>query len=781
MNFHKIAWKAIAAMLVLALVVALIPTVLQTDKVLAQGKSLYVIADIAGNPTPIQAYSIQPAPTYLGYQATSGVPRYAGGAVGLAIDTDSAILFVTYEVSNKIQLVDATTMADEGSITAPNASNLAGIVVDQGNQKVYTVDRNTNHLYVYSWNATTKTLTNDITTSPYYISLPGVSNAHGLALDELNDLLYVGGEVATSNVRVFSTAGWSAVTSYTMSQPVQGIAIDVVKKLIYTGHAGWPPTTTPHLLCKLDMDTMVETTVDIRTLTTSVNEDSVVGLAVDPESNLLYITTGNMGSQGRPYYDDTDMLMVFDSDLNLLHNTGDIGNPTGLCIPGKPISYNPLNLAKTDGLANDACVSPGQNINYTISYDNTNPYSVSGVTITDTLPPEVSYVSNSVGGIYNAGPPETVTWNIGALAPGASGSVTLTVQVKSGTPGGTTITNSSTLVSNETGPAFTDEETDTCTNQPPTVDAGGPYNGSEMGPPVVFNATGTDPDNDPLQYRWDLDNNGTWDTPYDSAPGTTYLWTDDYTGTVKVEVWDGTATATDTATVTIANYAPLVDIGNDGPPPNAPITAYSGNNVHLVASFKDTPSDTHTYSWDFGDTTSASGPVTTPPLVNADHIYTDGGTYTVTLTVTDDNGGVGTDTIVVTVIKIVKIDVKPGSWPNSINLNGNGVVAVGVFGTAAFDVNDIDVSTVRCGVNKNDAEPVHSGHIEDINGDGIDDIVFHFREGDLDIDVDTPGNTEMPLYITGQTNGSMSFEGKDTIRITPNDDKSRGKGGKGPK
>jgi len=48
------------------------------------------------------------------------------------------------------------------------------------------------------------------------------------------------------------------------------------------------------------------------------------------------------------------------------------------------------------------------------------------------------------------------------------------------------------------------------------------------------------------------------------------------------------------------------------------------------------------YLWNFGDNTTALG-------VNANHIYTSPGIYTVTLTVTDNNGLTGTDTMIVTV------------------------------------------------------------------------------------------------------------------------------------
>jgi PKD repeat protein len=53
--------------------------------------------------------------------------------------------------------------------------------------------------------------------------------------------------------------------------------------------------------------------------------------------------------------------------------------------------------------------------------------------------------------------------------------------------------------------------------------------------------------------------------------------------------------------------------------------------------------DTHTIAWDFGDGATASGTLTPT------HVYADNSVYTVTLTVADDNGGVGSDTLLVTV------------------------------------------------------------------------------------------------------------------------------------
>ena len=88
-------------------------------------------------------------------------------------------------------------------------------------------------------------------------------------------------------------------------------------------------------------------------------------------------------------------------------------------------------------------------------------------------------------------------------------------------------------------------------NYPPTVDAGGPYAVGEGGS-VTLNATGTDPENGHLTYAWDLDNNGTFETPGQSVTFDASLLTAPASLTVKVQVTDdGGLTAVDTATVNV--------------------------------------------------------------------------------------------------------------------------------------------------------------------------------------------------------------------------------------
>jgi uncharacterized repeat protein (TIGR01451 family) len=410
----------------------------------AAGKSLFVIADINSVPTPIHAYDLQPSPSYVVFQSAHGVPNWANGAVGLAIDSDSATLFVTYEDSNVIQLLNATTMNSTGYAIAPGAGNLAGIVYDRRAKMVYTVDRMSNQLYAYEWDETTGNLTLVVEKE-----LEGVTLAHGLALDERNRLLYVGdmvtstiGEIVTDNIKVFSTSDWSPVANYTVNQSVQAVALDSRKGYLYAGHS-YPGYGSKGWLIKLDLETLEETYVSIPEIT-GWPEDNAVGIAVDTDTNLVYVTTGNQGSGG------SDLLMVFDSDLNLLFNLTIGGSPTGLAIPTEDVSYNPLGLSK---VASKDRVRPGGRVTFTISFDNSqNEFELTNVVIEDILPPGLDYVEASGEHVYD---PETrrIRWVIECVEAGERRQAfTLVAKVTSNATKGSEIGNAVTVDSDQTPP-----------------------------------------------------------------------------------------------------------------------------------------------------------------------------------------------------------------------------------------------------------------------------------------------------------------------------------------
>ncbi len=105
------------------------------------------------------------------------------------------------------------------------------------------------------------------------------------------------------------------------------------------------------------------------------------------------------------------------------------------------------------------------------------------------------------------------------------------------------------------------------------------------------------------------------------------------------------------------------------------------------------------------------------------------------------------------------IDIKPGSDPNSINLKSKGVVPVAVLTTDDFDASDVDPATVLfAGV-----APLRWA-MEDVDGDGDVDMVFHFETQELDL---TGDSTE--AFLTGYPYGGEFIWGKDTVNIVGKD------------
>lgn len=103
----------------------------------------------------------------------------------------------------------------------------------------------------------------------------------------------------------------------------------------------------------------------------------------------------------------------------------------------QPLAPNMV-VTKSDGLT---FFDPnGQDVTYTITYSNTGQGAATNVTLTDTLPGGGTFVS-CTGGCAGVGP---VTWNIGQVNAGASGSVTVTVALPAA-GAGTSVTNTVSL------------------------------------------------------------------------------------------------------------------------------------------------------------------------------------------------------------------------------------------------------------------------------------------------------------------------------------------------
>ena len=106
----------------------------------------------------------------------------------------------------------------------------------------------------------------------------------------------------------------------------------------------------------------------------------------------------------------------------------------------------------------------------------------------------------------------------------------------------------------------------------------------------------------------------------------------------------------------------------------------------------------------------------------------------------------------------VTIDIKPGSFPNSINPRSGGVIPVAIMTTPTFDAADVVAATVRFGPSGTEAAPRHAA-LEDVDGDGRLDVILHFPTASAALPC---GATS--AMLTGQTSAGRSVQGVDSLR-----------------
>jgi len=113
----------------------------------------------------------------------------------------------------------------------------------------------------------------------------------------------------------------------------------------------------------------------------------------------------------------------------------------------------------------------------------------------------------------------------------------------------------------------------------------------------------------------------------------------------------------------------------------------------------------------------------------------------------------------------VRIDVKPGSDPNSISLSSAGVVPVAVLSSSDFDASTIDPETITLAgarvkmVGKSNRFLCSQ---EDVNLDGLLDLVCQIETVQFMIE---PGDSM--VVLEGQTFDGQFIRGEDSVRIVP--------------
>jgi len=115
----------------------------------------------------------------------------------------------------------------------------------------------------------------------------------------------------------------------------------------------------------------------------------------------------------------------------------------------------------------------------------------------------------------------------------------------------------------------------------------------------------------------------------------------------------------------------------------------------------------------------------------------------------------------------IDIDIKPGSYPNSINCdNEKGVIAVAVLTSSSFDATTIDHTTAVFQTATETHTDKKTGdarrHEEDVDGDGDIDLVFHFRYADTDLNCYSQTGALVAMTYDGYI-----VKGTDTVRMVP--------------
>jgi len=182
-------------------------------------------------------------------------------------------------------------------------------------------------------------------------------------------------------------------------------------------------------------------------------------------------------------------------------------------------------------------------------------------------------------------------------------------------------------------------------NTAPVAVPGGPYDVDE-GSAVILDGSGSsDPDGNTLTYAWDLDNDGT----FESAGKTqSFSRPDNGSFTVSLKVSDGALESVASTTVTAHNVAPVVTQPAAG-------SINEGGNYGAAGSFTDPGADTWTATVDYGDGSGVQPLTLTGKTFALNHGYAQSGPYTITVVVTDKDGGMGTGTTALTVGNVAPV------------------------------------------------------------------------------------------------------------------------------
>jgi hypothetical protein len=196
-------------------------------------------------------------------------------------------------------------------------------------------------------------------------------------------------------------------------------------------------------------------------------------------------------------------------------------------------------------------------------------------------------------------------------------------------------------------------------NLPPTADAGGPYAVPEGGSETLM-GSGDDPDGNALSYAWDLDDNGSFETPGQNVSFSAVGRDGPDSQAVVLRVCDTSdECATDEGTVQITNEDPIISaVDNGGPVEEGDVVA-----VTVSAGDPAGAADPLSYAFDCDDDgTYEVG----PQAANVGTCqFDDDGSYEVPVRVTDGDGGAASGSTAIEVgnaaPEVTSLDLTPAA------------------------------------------------------------------------------------------------------------------------
>jgi len=261
------------------------------------------------------------------------------------------------------------------------------------------------------------------------------------------------------------------------------------------------------------------------------------------------------------------------------------------------------------------------------------------------IPLEVQFSAQIIGGA----PPYSIEWDLdgdGTLDDTRE-SFSYLYQV----PGvyGVTLT-----VTDSAGESVSDSVTIYALSAPAVIASASPTSG---GAPldVAFSVTVSDPDGTIVLYEWDFDGDGTYDYSDSTTASTTFTYGTAGLNQATIRVTDNDdLTGTDTITIAVGS-SPSASATAD------PMTGPAPLDVTFTGSGSDPDGTIVLYEWDFdGDGIYDWSSTTTGDVT---HTYNSAGIFNATFRVTDNDGLIDTDSVLISVSG--PPISKPGAFPTS--------------------------------------------------------------------------------------------------------------------